>query len=203
MKVLKWALVPVLGIIAAFILWYEPFYESCEQIRGGALRLHVIANSDSEADQTVKLEVRDAVLAATGDSFLAADSRDGAIAAADAAMDAIENAANAVLRENGFDYTARAYLTDTYFDSRTYGDATLPAGEYTALRVELGKAEGHNWWCVMYPPLCVMSSTGEADAKVEEAFGDDAVVVLGGKKYAVKFKLEEWFQKWRRESTEQ
>ncbi len=119
----------------------------------GVLRLHVIANSDSPADQAVKLAVRDAVLAAmeAGDSAAEAEAY---------VMDngaALLAAAEQTLSENGFSYGARLELGTFEFPDRSYGGSLYPAGPYRALRVVLGAGAGQNWWCVLFPPLCIIT----------------------------------------------
>ena len=123
----------------------------------GVLRLHVIAASDSDEDQSVKLAVRDAILPL----FESAESYDEARAFLLSHGGEIRKTAEAVLRENGFDYGVQLSLGTETFPDRVYGDLLFPAGEYDALCVRLGPAEGHNWWCVLFPPLCIVSKTGE------------------------------------------
>lgn len=118
------------------------------------LRMHVRANSDSAADQAVKYEVKDAVVDLLMPVAARCESREEAMAAVEAAIPAIEAAAERVLAENGFSYGARAQLRREQFPTRVYDGVTLEAGVYDALIVELGEAGGANWWCVLYPPLC-------------------------------------------------
>ena len=120
------------------------------------LRLHVLANSNSVFDQSVKLKVKDEVskyMAQKGVS-----SFEDAIYIANAQKDEIIKTANRVLKENGADYTAQVELGEYYFPKRTYNDLTFKEGNYNAVRLKLGKAEGENWWCVMFPPLCLLDS---------------------------------------------
>lgn len=130
----------------------------------GILRLHVIANSDSEADQAVKLLVRDAILACMepGDSAEEAEAfvRDHGAELLQAAED--------VLRERGFSYSAQLMLGDYEFPDRTYGDTLYPAGTYRALRVVLGEGAGQNWWCVLFPPLCIVTGDAQELPALEE-----------------------------------
>ena len=123
----------------------------------GVLRLHVIAASDSEEDQSVKLRVRDAILPL----FSRAESYTDARAYLLSHGSEIQKTAETVLRENGFDYGVQLSLGTEAFPDRVYGDLLFPAGDYDALCVRLGPAEGHNWWCVLFPPLCIVSETGE------------------------------------------
>lgn len=123
----------------------------------GILRLHVIAASDSEEDQSAKLQVRDAILPL----FSAAESYEDARAFLLSHGSEIQSAAEAVLKGRGLDYGVQLSLGTETFPDRVYGETLFPAGEYDALCVRLGRAEGHNWWCVLFPPLCIISETGE------------------------------------------
>ncbi|MDO4573553.1 MAG: stage II sporulation protein R, partial [Clostridia bacterium] len=121
------------------------------------LRLHILANSDSEADQRVKLLVRDAILAvmepcgelAEAEAWLLANGR------------LVLETAERVRRENGFHYGAQLMLGESEFPDRVYGGTLYPAGSYYALRVVLGSGAGHNWWCVLFPPLCIVTADAE------------------------------------------
>ena len=124
------------------------------ELSGALLRLHIIANSDSAADQTVKLQIRDAITEAFREDFTAASDKDAACALAELLLPEAEAIANQVLEEHGFTEKASASLTFCYFPEKTYGDMTFPAGYYDALRITIGEAKGQNWWCVLYPPLC-------------------------------------------------
>lgn len=123
----------------------------------GVLRLHVIAASDSEEDQSAKLAVRDAILPL----FSQAESYEDARAFLLSHGSELQQTAEAVLNSYGLDYGVQLSLGMETFPDRVYGDLLFPAGEYDALCVRLGPAEGHNWWCVLFPPLCIVSETGE------------------------------------------
>ena len=118
-------------------------------------RLHVIADSNSEADQAIKLAVRDAIIQELGDMDGAQTSQEAEQYAAQHLEELIETA-NGVLEEEGFPYRATAEIGTFEFPDKTYGDVLFPAGEYRALRIKLGQAEGQNWWCVLFPPLCLL-----------------------------------------------
>ena len=123
----------------------------------GVLRLHVIAASDSEEDQSVKLSVRDAILPLFSRAESYADARAFLLSHGSE----IQQTAEAVLRERGFDYGVQLSLGTESFPDRVYDTVAFPAGDYDALCVRLGQAEGHNWWCVLFPPLCIVSENGE------------------------------------------
>lgn len=138
-----------------------------EQLRGSVLRLHILADSDDPRDQKLKLEVRDALL--KSDIFDEAESLADAEKIAQQSIPQIESIARDVLRERGCTDSVTAELADVEFDERVYGDITMPAGEYRALRVKIGSAQGHNWWCVMYPPLCLPAAIDEESETVEDS----------------------------------
>lgn len=155
----KWAKIDcaLIGglLLALAISCLMTFENHCQEIRNQVLRLHIIANSDSVDDQALKLAVRDAVLDATGELFAQATSPHVARATASAQLDTIRQTAQAEIFRQGKNYSVNAYLTNMYFKTRNYGTFTLPAGYYDAIRLTIGQAQGHNWWCVMFPPLCV------------------------------------------------
>ncbi len=132
-------------------------------------RLHVIANSDGEADQQVKMQVRDAVLKVTKDGILACKNAGEAREYIENNLEIIEETANEMLAANGFDYAAAAKVGTFRFPEKTYQDVTYPEGDYQALEVTLGSGNGHNWWCVMFPPLCLTEIDGldETEAEIE------------------------------------
>ncbi len=130
-----------------------------QHLAGEVLRFHVIANSDSNEDQELKLQVRDAVLDYFADEMPESGDASQAAAWAREHTDEIEAVGRSVLAEAGSDETVNAAVTTCFFPDRTYGDLTFPAGNYEALRVEIGAARGHNWWCVLYPNLCFLDST--------------------------------------------
>lgn len=124
------------------------------------IRFHVRANSDSEEDQALKLLVRDAILEEMSQKLNGADSREEARSILESSLSDIEKTGKQVIREAGYDYEIHAYLTKEEFPIKEYGDLRFPAGEYEALRVDIGKKDGANWWCVMYPGLCFIDATG-------------------------------------------
>lgn len=129
-----------------------------EHLAQEVLRFHVLANSDSDKDQELKLQVRDAVLAYMEENMPEEDSADAVKDWARAHIDAIEDVSRSVITENGADHPVSAAVTTCWFPDKSYGDVTFPAGNYEALRIEIGAAEGHNWWCVLYPGLCFMDT---------------------------------------------
>lgn len=180
-------------IMAVTVSSFSSVGENCREIRENVLRLHVIANSDSEDDQNLKLKVRDAVLSAGSSLFDGTTDTETAVAKAQTEADYLTDAAQKVISENGFDYKAEIEVGKSYFPTREYDNITLPAGEYTAVRVILGKGEGHNWWCVMFPPLCLPAA--ENKTELSDVLSDSAVSFAeSGKKYEIKFKIVEWYE---------
>lgn len=130
-----------------------------EKLSREVFRFHILANSDSDEDQEIKLEVRDAVLAFMKREMGEEASAETTKEWASGHLEELRETALRVLREKGFGYGARAEVTTCYFPEKRYGDVVFPDGDYDALRITLGKAAGHNWWCVLYPNLCFMDTT--------------------------------------------
>lgn len=139
-----------------------------EQIYESVVRLHVLANSDSEEDQALKLKVRDTILAYTSPKVIDSESRDEAIKILQGELEAIENMARQVIIDEGYDYSVEVTLTLEEYPTRNYESMSFPSGEYISLRVLIGEAEGENWWCVLFPPLCLSAASEKSDN--EEAF---------------------------------
>ena len=127
-------------------------------LQNNLVRLHIIANSDNEIDQNIKLKIRNVILEEEGKN-LTAQSENECIKSIKERLPEIEKLANSVLEENGFQYTARAVYGKFDFPQKEYKNMTLPCGKYYGVRIILGEGAGHNWWCVMYPPLCMMNDT--------------------------------------------
>lgn len=138
---------------------FTSFARDCEEVRGEVVRLHILANSDSAADQELKLQVRDKILERTSEFFSGSISKEQAEETAEAQLKLIEATAREEIVRQGYDYPVKAELVNMYFETRTYGDTTLPAGRYDAVRVNIGEANGKNWWCVLFPPLCIPSAS--------------------------------------------
>jgi stage II sporulation protein R len=157
----------ILGLMITIIInSITTFAAEYEHITDNVLRLHILANSDSEEDQALKLLVRDAILAETAGIFENAGGKEEAVKAAKMAVPEIERIARKVIDEQGYDYSVSAEITTMEFDTRVYGDITMPAGEYEAIRVTIGEAEGKNWWCVMFPPLCIPAVAADETIEV-------------------------------------
>lgn len=169
------------------------FTAECRDISDKVLRFHILANSDTQEDQDLKLKVRDAVLEYSEELFANADSKESAESiAADHINDIVETAQKEVFA-NGYSYEVKGCITKMYFTTRKYENFTLPAGQYDAVRLLIGKGDGHNWWCVMFPMLCVPCA--EKQASLDDVLDENEVdIVEGGDEYEFKFKIVEIFE---------
>lgn len=179
------------GLLIAIVFSITGFASTCEEIRGDVLRLHVIANSDSAEDQQLKLKVRDAVLEAGKNIFDGSVTRENAEEKIRNEEEKLEKAARKVIKENGFDYEVDITVTEEYFNTRTYENVTLPAGKYMAVRVLIGESIGKNWWCVMFPPLCIPASQTDINMYLDEK---EVKLVETNPKYEPRFKIVEIYE---------
>ncbi len=178
-------------ILTIFLTQFTAFAQSCDEIRAQTLRLHVLANSDSDEDQALKLAVRDELLEKYGDEFMAAETLDDAKSTASGLLYAMEYTASEVVQKHGYNYEVNVELEQMYFESKLYDGFTLPAGEYDALRVEIGSATGQNWFCVLYPALCLPAASEGEGMKV---FSNEEQEVLSTD-FEVKFAALELFER--------
>lgn len=162
-----------------------------EKLNAELIRLHVVANSDSDADQTIKLRVRDAVVESLRSAMGDVTDIDQARAYIRENLPKIQQTANETLKALGCDETAVATLKEEVFDTRYYDTFTLPAGVYEALRITIGEGQGQNWWCVVFPTLCVpATSDGFEDVAAGAGFPDTLTAALEGEEgYEVRFFL--------------
>lgn len=161
-KLYRWEIALLVGVICALVLGVRTD-RAQKELADSLIRLHVIANSDTEEDQDTKLRVRDAVL-----EVVAGHSGQVATVAEmerllTGLLPELEQVGQVAVREAGQDYSVRASLERVYFPTKQYEGFALPAGEYKALRLELGEAGGQNWWCVAFPPLCLGAAGEELD----------------------------------------
>lgn len=144
------------------------------------IRFHVIANSDSNEDQELKIKVKEALVKSLSPLLNQTSSVEEARTILSENLSSIEKLAGHIVGQNGYSYPVKVTLEDTYFPLKIYGDYTFPPGYYEALRVQIGKAEGKNWWCVMFPPLCFVDETYSV---VDEASGDKLKNILTEEEY--------------------
>ncbi len=184
----------LVALVICCALNITAFSKQCDSIRDKMLRMHVIANSDSDADQALKIKVRDAVLTVGKEIF------DGSVTADEAQekivphIDRLRQTALAVIRDEGYDYNVKITVQKEYFATRTYENSvTLPAGYYTAVKVIIGEGAGQNWWCVMFPPMCLPAA--DAECEISDVLTDEETeIVTNTSKYQLKFKIVEIFE---------
>lgn len=182
----------VCGFVLAALCSFFPFAAACGQLPRDVVRLHVVANSNGAEDQAVKLLVRDVVLEEAARWYQGAGSMEEASSQLCTHLQSIAGAARQVLGEQGVGYSATAQMTEMYFPTRDYEDFRLPAGRYRTLRVTLGEGAGKNWWCVVFPSLCLPAATQE-EALLTLPEGERQVVE-GGQGVQVKLKAVELWE---------
>lgn len=186
----------VLVLTAALAVGFLPNAEDAA-LYDRVLRLHVIAASDSEEDQATKLAVRDALLETVSPLVEGCESRDEAAAILAENQALLCQTAETAAAARGHDYGAEVLLSVEEYPTRTYASAALPAGEYLSLRVVLGEGEGQNWWCVLFPPLCLSAATEQESICIEAGLTAEQYKLITGNegtvRYRVKFKLLEIF----------
>lgn len=173
-----------------------------QDIKDSVFRLHVIANSDSNEDQNLKLKVRDSLLEYMNDLAKNCTSKEEVVQIAKDHEEEFKQISEKVISDNGYYYPVSIKIGDSDFPTKTYGDISLPAGTYDALRVQIGEAKGKNWWCVMFPPLCFVDvSTGvvpdTSKEEMKENLNDeeyDLISKTDDNEINFKFKLVEFFQ---------
>ena len=190
-----WEIALLLGVAVCLLSGARALHTQ-DELADKVVRLHVLANSDSEEDQALKLQVRDAVLDRAEDLLAQPSSRAEAEGKRRGQLLEFERLAEAVVREAGYDYEVTAELTDTEFPTREYEDFTLPAGEYLALRILIGDAAGRNWWCVVFPPLCTAASADVPASALAAGFTEDEVRLITeeDRGYVLKFKAVEFWE---------
>ena len=170
-------------------------------LKDSVFRLHVIANSDSEVDQALKYKVRDNLIDYMNNLCLDVANKQEAVDLANSHLDEFKKIAENTISENRFDYPVTVEIGNFSFPTKNYGDINLPAGFYDALRVKIGEAQGQNWWCVMFPPLCFVNvSSGIVPAESKEQIKQDLndeeysiITNIDSSQIKFKFGLIEWF----------
>lgn len=167
------------------------FENDCKGIREEVLRLHVIANSDEDYDQELKLKVRDAVLMSGEEVFSGSEDIISAESEIADKKDVILHSAIEAIRNLGYDYDVKIELARSYFPTRTYDNLTLPAGYYKAVRIIIGEGKGKNWWCIMFPPLCLPSATKKDEIISTFLTEEEMNIVTADPDYEVRFWIVE------------
>lgn len=188
----------LLAVSGVFLLSGAVATQTQSALADRVVRLHVLANSDSEADQALKLAVRDAVLVETEDLLDGVGNREEAIAVLQAQLPFLQGTAEQVLAEQGSAYPVEVRLEDAEFPTKAYDGFSLPAGEYLALRVLIGEAAGQNWWCVVFPPLCSTAAAEVPAVAAAAGFSDEQMCLITEEDgYILKFKCVELWQQLR------
>ncbi len=197
----------ILILLSLFILISAISYVDAvsNNIADSVFRLHIIANSDSKEDQELKLKVRDELLSYMNIISKDSTSKQEAMQIANEHKEEFTQIAKKVIKENGYNYTVNVQIGKADFPTKYYGDITLPAGTYDALKVQIGEAKGQNWWCVMFPPLCFVDvSTGivpdNSKQELKQSLDNeeyDLISKTDNNEISFKFKIVELFQNWR------
>lgn len=194
MKKFEWAL--LLGFILSVCLGsVTTFAEDCAEVRSNVLRLHIMASSDSREAQALKLQVRDAVLAQAGELFLKPHNLEEAKALTEENLASIKSIAQAELARQGSGDNVEVELLNMYFTTRQYEQFTMPAGMYDAIRITIGEGVGKNWWCVMYPPMCIPTADGGEITQVEQTIYELGASSLYEPRFAIVEAIESLKQK--------
>lgn len=184
---MKKILIPTICILLSVLLIATVPTEAEAAIYHDTVRLHILAPSDSREDQTLKLEIRDRVLEKYGEQLSRFENVNTVKNEINKVIGEIERDCEAWICELGYEYSVSAELTEEWYGTREYSNFTLPAGQYTSLKIVLGEGEGQNWWCVMYPPLCLDAALGKPDT----AYSEEETALISKSGYKVKFKLLE------------
>lgn len=202
MKIINRKNLPLIAyLIAAVLLSAAVLYVGCvarmkNDISEEILRLHIVAKDDSTKNQLLKLCVRDRILSEFSPRFSECRNAAESEAAAYSCLNEIKSAAEDELARQGFPDTVSVDVKREYFPTKEYGNISLPAGEYTALDIKIGAAEGRNWWCVMYPPLCISDGTGvlpkQSEDKLKSVLTDEEYALIqNGTGVNIKFRIAE------------
>lgn len=184
----KQFLLPVISLLVATLLLAALPTEADAAIYEDTVRLHILANSDSAKDQEIKLALRDHILRTYGARLGECKSREEAEKTVTSLLSEIRESANSYLATCGVSYRAEVTLTEEHYGTRQYESFTLPAGYYPSLRILLGEAGGQNWWCVMYPPLCLDMAIREENTCGQYSKNEEALI---SGRYKIRFKLLE------------
>lgn len=181
--------IPIFLVLLLITGVVKPIITS-ENISEKVFRLHILANSDSDEDQSLKLLVKDEILKLSSDIFAGAKSVDDARKIAENNIALFEITALEVIKDKSFNYGVKVYIDKEYFNTRKYDGFIMPAGEYNALKIVIGNGDGKNWWCVMYPSVCISGCTDDFD----EIMSEEEKEMLNSTKFIPKFKIIELYE---------
>lgn len=196
----------IIGFLATYALTPANQDTDCnmqKEISQKIIRFHVRANSDSNDDQNLKLKVKDEVVSYLKDAMKKAASKEDSITYIKNHIDEITNVAQNVVKNAGYNYSVKAYMTNEFFPTKSYGDVTIPCGDYDAFRIDIGENAGHNWWCILYPPLCFVQgsygiATDESKQLLKNVLDEDEFSYISNAssgEIRFDFKLRTLFQK--------
>lgn len=186
MKLYK-VFIPVFLILTIIYASVSPVLETAENVSNKVLRLHILANSDTTEDQNIKLELKNYFLDNSKELFVGKDLQEN-VEIANENIENIEDMCNSYLRK--YNQYATVTVTNEFFSTRVYDDFTLPAGNYDSIKIEIGEGKGHNWWCIVFPSVCLSACS--------ESMSDyltDEELELVGSGYTPKFKIIEIYEK--------
>lgn len=180
------------GLLIVLLLNLTTFANNCDDLSTKVLRLHIIANSDSKDDQELKIKVRDKIIEKSGNFLSSAKDKESAQNLVLNNLENLKEIAESEIKHQGFNYSVNSEVTNMYFPTRKYDYITLPAGHYDALRLIIGEGKGKNWWCVIFPQMCLGCAKKYTDT---DTFfnSSEKDIISNGEKYEIKFKIVEWF----------
>ena len=190
-----WEIALLIGM-AVFLISGAVSLQNRDQLADKVVRLHILANSDSEEDQAFKLRVRDRVLERATELLEQTGDRREAADVLQSHLPELERIAAEEISDCGYEYDVTAEVANTMFPTKEYDGFTLPAGEYLALRIIIGEGNGHNWWCVVFPPLCTTAAADVPASALAAGFDEEevALVTEENEGYVLKFKAMEWWE---------
>lgn len=188
MKIFK-IFIPVFMSLVLLLGVFQPVIDVSEEISQKVLRLHILANSDSTEDQNLKLGVKNYILENTKDLFSGKTLEEN-IKIAQENTEYLHSLASEYVAKQGYDYDINVSVVREFFETRVYDDFTLPAGEYNSLKIEIGEGNGHNWWCIIFPSVCLSACSESIDDYLTE---EEMSLVKSG--YTPKFKIIEIYEK--------
>ena len=187
MKKAIYIFTPIFLCLVLVISAFSSTVEMSEDISSKVFRLHILANSNEDYDQELKLKVRDEVLLLSEEIFSSCKTAREAVDSARNSIDLITEKAKETIILNGYNYDVKAYVTKEYFKTRKYNNFSLPAGIYDSLKIEIGKGSGKNWWCVMFPSVCLSGCTDD----FKKSLTDEEIRMIEEDEFIVKFKVIE------------
>ena len=192
MKRKTFSIALICALISCIMLSMVGFKNSCDEMYDNIIRIRIIANSNSAEDQALKIKIRDAVLETSNELYGSVESYEDAVKVTEENTEILLQAAKSAIKENGYDYKVSLELREEFFDTRVYDDFTLPAGNYKTAVFTVGEGKGENWWCVIFPRVCVGACSGRLEDTVSNKSSDYA---YNAKNYVIKFKTVEIFEK--------